>query len=75
MRRHTTRETMTDCAQQLLASLDNQRQRVLKLFQMGEVDEAYVQMELESLRVRRSPSEATIARLKPGGPARPPNAA
>ena len=50
-------------AQQLLASLDNQRQRVLKLFQMGEVDEAYLQKELEALRVRRSPAEATIARL------------
>ncbi len=54
-------------AQRLLASLDNQRQRVLKLFQMGEVDEAYVQKELEAIRVRRSPAEATIAQLNGSG--------
>ena len=63
-------------AQQLLASLDNQRQRVLKLFQMGEVDEAYLQKELEALRARRSPAEATVARLNgsssvPSTPANP----
>ena len=56
-------------AQQLLASLDNQRQRLLKLFQMGEVDEAYLQKELEALRARRSPAEATIARLNGSGSA------
>ena len=56
-------------AQQLLSSLDNQRQRVLKLFQMGEVDEVYLQKELEALRVRRSPAEATIARLNGSGSA------
>ena len=56
-------------AHQLLASLDNQRERVLKLFQMGEVDEAYLQKELEGLRVRRSPAEATIARLNGSGSA------
>ena len=50
-------------AQQLLASLDNQRQRVLRLVQMGEVDEAYLQKELEAIRTRRSPAETTIARL------------
>ena len=50
-------------AQQLLASLDNQRQRVLRLFQMGEVDEAYLQKKLEVIRTRRSPAEATIVRL------------
>ena len=54
-------------AQRLLASLDNQRQRVLKLFQMGEVDEAYLQKELEAIRVRRSPAEATVARLNSSG--------
>ena len=56
-------------AQQLLASLDDQRQRVLKLFQMGEVDEAYLQKELETLRVRRSPAEATVAQLNGSGSA------
>ena len=56
-------------AQQLLASLDKQRQRVLKLFQMGEVDEAYLQKEMEAIRVRRSPAEATIARLNGSGSA------
>lgn len=56
-------------AQQLLVSLDDQRQRVLKLFQMGEIDEAYLQKELEALRVRRSPAEATIARLNGSGSA------
>ena len=50
-------------AQRLLASLDDQRQRVLRLFQMGEVDEAYLQKELEAIRARRSPAEATVARL------------
>ncbi|MYE45851.1 MAG: recombinase family protein [Chloroflexi bacterium] len=54
-------------AQQLLVSLDNQRQRVLKLFQMGEVDEAYLQKELGAIRVRRSPAEATVARLNGSG--------
>ncbi len=56
-------------AQQLLASLDNQRQRVLKLFQMGEIDEAYLQKELEVIRTRRSPAEVTIARLNGSGSA------
>ncbi len=56
-------------AQQLLASLGNQRQRVLKLFQMGEVDETYLQKELEAIRVRRSPAEATVARLNGSGSA------
>ena len=50
-------------AQRLLVSLDNQRQRVLRLFQLGEVDEAYLQKELEVIRTRRSPAEATVARL------------
>ena len=50
-------------ARRLLASLDNQRQRVLRLFQLGEVDEAYLQKELEGIRTRRSPAEATVARL------------
>ena len=56
-------------ARQLLTSLDSQRQRVLKLFQMGEIDDAYLQKELEVLRVRRSPAEATIARLNGAGSA------
>ena len=47
-------------------------QRVLKLYQMGEVDDAYLQKELETLRVRRSPAEATIARLN--GPGSVPHA-
>ena len=50
-------------ARELLASLDKQRQRLLRLFQLGEVDEAYVRKELEAIRARRSPAEATIARL------------
>ncbi len=64
------REDELAAAQQLLASLDSQRQRVLKLFQMGEVDEAYVQKELQAIRVRRSPAEATIARLNGSGSTR-----
>ncbi len=54
-------------AQQLLTSLDNQRQRVLRLFQMGEVDEAYLQKELAAIQARRSPAEAPVARLNASG--------
>ena len=50
-------------ARELLASLDKQRQRLLRLFQLGEVDEAYLQKELAAIRARRSPAEATTARL------------
>ena len=51
-------------ARELLASLDKQRQRLLRLFQMGEVDEAYLQKEMASIQARRSPAEATVARLE-----------
>ena len=51
-------------ARELLASLDKQRQRLLRLFQLGEVDEAYLQKEVAAIQARRSPAEATIARLK-----------
>ena len=42
---------------------------MLKLFQMGEIDEAYLQKELEVIRTRRSPAEVTIARLNGSGSA------
>ena len=51
-------------ARELLASLDKQRQRLLRLFQLGEVDEAYLQKEVAAIQARRSPAEASIARLK-----------
>ena len=37
-------------ARELLASLDKQRQRLLRLFQLGEVDEAYLQKELAAIQ-------------------------
>ncbi len=49
-------------ARELLASLDKQRQRLLRLFQLGEVGDAYLQRELAAIQARRSPAEATIAR-------------
>ncbi len=50
-------------ARELLASLDKQRQRLLRLFQLGEVDERYLQKELTGIQARRSPAEATLARV------------
>ena len=50
-------------ARELLSSLDKQRQRLLRLFQLGEVDEAYLQKELAAIQARRSSAEATLARL------------
>ena len=50
-------------ARALLNSLDKQRKRLLRLYQLGEVDDAYLQKELAAIQVRRSPAEATLARL------------
>ena len=51
-------------ARALLNSLDKQRKRLLRLYQLGEFDDAYLQKELAAIQARRSPAEATIARLK-----------
>ena len=50
-------------ARELLTSLEKQRQRLLRLFQLGEVDEAYLQKEMAAIQARRSAAEATVARL------------
>ena len=50
-------------ARGLLNSLDKQRKRLLRLYQLGEVDDAYLQKELAAIQARRSPAEATVARL------------
>ena len=54
-------------ARALLNSLDKQRKRLLRLYQLGEVDDAYLQKELASIQARRSPAEATVARLNESG--------
>ena len=50
-------------ARELLALLDKQRQRLLRLYQLGEVDEACLQKERAAIQARRSSAEATVARL------------
>ncbi len=54
-------------ARALLNSLGKQRKRLLRLYQLGEVDDAYLQKELASIQARRSPAEATVARLNESG--------
>ena len=54
-------------ARALLNSLDKQRKRLLRLYQLGEVDDAYLQKELAAIQARRSPAEATVARLSESG--------
>ncbi|MCY3505333.1 MAG: recombinase family protein [Chloroflexi bacterium] len=51
-------------ARTLLTSLDKQRERLLRLYQLGEVDDAYLQKELSVIRTRRSPAENTLAQVK-----------
>ena len=51
-------------ARELVASLEKQRKRLLRLYQMEEIDDAYLQKELGVLRVRRSTAETTIARAE-----------
>ena len=51
-------------ARTLLNSLDKQRQRLLRLYQLGEVDDAYLQKELAVIQTRRSPAEATLGQVK-----------
>lgn len=51
-------------ARELIASLEKQRKRLLRLYQMEESDDAYLQKELASLRIRSSAAEATIARAE-----------
>ena len=42
---------------------------MLRVYQMAEVDDASVQKEMEAFRVRRTPAEATVARLSVSGQA------
>lgn len=51
-------------ARSLLTSLDKQRQRLLRLYQLGEVDDAYLQKELAAIQTRRYPAEATLAKVQ-----------
>ena len=57
------RDEEAAAARRTLASLDKQRERVLRLYQLGEIDDAYLQKELEALRARRAPAESALARL------------
>ncbi|MCY3880672.1 MAG: recombinase family protein [Chloroflexi bacterium] len=57
-------------ARTLLTSLDKQHQRLLRLYQLGEVDDAYLQKEPAAIQTRRYPAEATLARVE--DPARTP---
>ena len=58
-------------ARTLLSSLDKQRQRLLRLYQLGEVDDAYLQKELAAIQTRRTPAEATLAQAEDSTPAPP----
>ena len=51
-------------ARELAASLEKQRKRLLRLYQMEEIDDSYLQKELGVLEVRRSAAEGTIARAE-----------
>ena len=50
----------TDTLQQELESLDRQRSRLLKLYQMGELDDGYLQAESMSIRKRREDIERQL---------------
>ena len=63
-RRHGIADGDAVAARALFASLDKQRQRLLRLYQLGEVDDAYLQKELAVIQTRRSPAEATLAQVE-----------
>ena len=46
----------------VLDGLERQRARLLKLYQLGEIDDAYLERELESLRARKSAADQASAR-------------
>ena len=50
-------------AQTSLGTLERQRQRVLRLFQLGEIDETYLQRELDSIRQRWRSIEENARRV------------
>ncbi|MEI6156710.1 MAG: recombinase zinc beta ribbon domain-containing protein, partial [bacterium] len=66
----TTRELTT--ARTHLASLERQRQRLVRLYQLEEIDDAYLQRETATIRAQRASSEAAIERLSGGQPIRLP---
>jgi site-specific DNA recombinase len=47
-----------------LESLETQRSRLLKLYQLGEIDDAYLEAESRGLRARRALIEGRLARLR-----------
>ncbi len=55
-------------ARELMTSLEKQRKRLLRLYQMEEIDDAYLQKELSAIQIRRSTVEATIARAERSAP-------
>lgn len=51
-----------------LESLDTQRSRLVKLYQLGEIGEAYLEAESRGLRARRALLEGRLARLRAARP-------
>ena len=54
-------------ARERLASLERQRERLLRLYQLGEIDDAHLQREIAALRTQGASKEATIERLSESG--------
>ena len=57
----TNRELVS--ARGRLVSLERQRQRLLRLYQLGEIDDGYLERETATIRAQRASSEAVIERL------------
>ena len=57
-------------ARELIASMEKQRKRLLRLYQMEEIDDSYLQRELAAIQARSSSAESTIARAD-RSPSRP----
>ena len=51
-----------------MESIETQRSRLLKLYQLGEIDEAYLEAESRGLRARRALIEGRMARLRVARP-------
>jgi hypothetical protein len=51
-----------------LETLDNQKRRLVKLYQMGEVDDDYYRVEAEALRARRQVVDDRLGRERPEVP-------
>lgn len=58
----TDTDRKRSAARQRLTSLDKQHQRLLRLYQLGEVDDAYLEREVVAIRAQRASLEAAIDR-------------